>query len=138
MVNFRQLGSAVAVRRIASTVLVRHIHIALVVRTGTEVVGQPVADNLPDRRDFFVQNERAGVRRQKQVAVGVHPALKSETGAGEITQVAIGKNTELENRDERHFHAPRHIHRRSTRPGGADFQGQRNDFRSEAGVGSRN
>ena len=116
--------------------MVGHIYIALIVSGGAVIVRQPVADDLTDGRYFGIENQWSGIGREKKVSIGMHATLESEGRAGEVAQIAIGKNAKLKNRNKRDFHSARHIYRSPARPGGTDFQSQRNYFCGQAGAGS--
>jgi len=102
---------------------------------GGPVVGQTVANNLPGGRDFRIKDQRRAAG-DVEVAVAVHPSAKIKPRAGKITQVAIGKNAELEYRDQCHFHVAEHVDVRTAWAGGVHLQGVKNLFCRQPGVRS--
>ena len=132
--ELQAVGIGGRIRRIAAPGRIGHVNIALISAAIAVVVGQAVPDDFAHRRGLGVEHQRPVVGRQKEIAVGVDPALESKRRAGKITEIAVGKNAELENRDERDFHAARHVDRGPAGTGRDHLQGQRNNFGAQAGV----
>src|SRR5450755_1164090 len=96
-------------------------NVALVAGSVVEAVGQAITNDLTGGSDIRGQNQRAGVGGQIQVPVGVDPSIEVKLRTGEIAEIAVGKDAELKNWNQRHLHPARHIDRSSRRANGADF-----------------
>src|SRR5207302_4507316 len=127
------IGSGLS--RVAAATRIGGIYHPAVTAGGGPVVGQTVANNLPGGRDFRIKDQRRAAG-DVEVAVAVHPSAKTKPRAGKITQVAIGKNAELEYRDQCHFHVAEHVDVRTAWAGGVHLQGVKNLFCRQPGVRS--
>ena len=119
--------------RVAAATCIGSVHRAAVTAGSGPVIGQTVTNDLTGRRDFRVKDQSRAAGHVK-VAVGVHASAKIESRAGEITQVAIGKDAELEHRDQRHLDVAEHVDVSATGTGSVHLQGVKNLFRSQAGI----